>query len=350
MTLGMFIFLSATRVEGKAGLLSTTVMHGIGQILFVLMTFIYYASFDINFGFRSSVLVPFAMVLAAVLVALSFMNKADKQKALNRNYTPAWTAAILLLAPLALFAMWQPVGASAAPTGTTTVKVMNYNLHNVVNTDGRVDPEAIARVIEESGADVVGLQEVSRGWLIWGGMDMLTWLSQRLDMPYVWGPTADAQWGNAILSRYPLTSVELYDLPPDDILLLRGFIVAEVDVDGKTLTVINTHFSERADQDEIRAMQSSAILSTWNNKPATVLMGDLNSLPDSQAIEILLEAGLIDISREIGEQPTYTYYAAAPDHQIDYIFVTTDLGYSEFSIPATTASDHLPLVVTITIE
>jgi endonuclease/exonuclease/phosphatase family metal-dependent hydrolase len=256
----------------------------------------------------------------------------------------------LLLVPVALFAMWQASTAAAAPAGTNSVVVMNYNLHNAVNTDGRVDPEAIARVIEESGADIVGLQEVSRGWLIWGGMDMLTWLSQRLDMPYIWGPTADAQWGNAVLSRYPIAGVEYYDLPPDDILLLRGFIVAGIDVDGKLLTVINTHYSERADQDDIRAMQSSAILSTWNNKPATVLMGDLNSLPDSQAIEILLDAGLIDISREIGEQPTYTYYAAAPDHQIDYIFVTPDLGYSDFSIGTTTASDHLPLVVTITIE
>jgi endonuclease/exonuclease/phosphatase family metal-dependent hydrolase len=76
-------------------------------------------------------------------------------------------------------------------------------------------------------------------------------------------------------------------------------------------------------------------------------MGDLNALPDSQAINLMLEAGLIDISREIGEQPTYTYYSANPDHQIDYIFVTPDLGYSDFVIPVTKASDHLPLVVTI---
>ncbi|HKY79609.1 MAG TPA: endonuclease/exonuclease/phosphatase family protein, partial [Anaerolineales bacterium] len=101
------------------------------------------------------------------------------------------------------------------------------------------------------------------------------------------------------------------------------------------------------DQDQIRNTQASAILSTWNNAEATIIMGDFNALPDSQAITLMLEAGLIDISREIGQQPTYTYYSANPDHQIDYIFVTPDLGYSDFVIPSTTASDHLPLAVTI---
>src|SRR3972149_283294 len=125
---------------------------------------------------------------------------------------------------------------------------MDYNLHDAVNTAGSVDPEALARVIEDSGANIVGLQEVSRGWLVWGGMDMLTWLSQRLDLPYVWDAPADAQGGMAILSRYPIVSVDRYDLPPEDIQLPRGFTVVQVDVGGKILTVINTHFSEKDDQ------------------------------------------------------------------------------------------------------
>jgi endonuclease/exonuclease/phosphatase family metal-dependent hydrolase len=175
-------------------------------------------------------------------------------------------------------------------------------------------------------------------------------------MPYVWGPTADEQWGNAILSRYPIVNVEFYKLPPEDVLLLRGYIWAEIDIDGFILTVIDTHFSEKDDQDFIRATQSSEILATWNGHPATVIMGDLNALPDSQAINLMLQAGLIDISREIGDQPTFTYYSTDPDHQIDYIFVTPDLGYRDFAIQKLShighhvtaePSDHLPLAVTI---
>ncbi len=347
MALGMFIFTAASAVKGNPGLMRSTVLNGLGQIFFVLFLFLYYSSYDIDFGFGSTILLPVALGLATVLVAVAYLVKTAKPKAISRNYTLALTAAALLIIPLVIFLMWKAPAAQAAPAGTSTVRVIDYNLHDAVNTAGGVDPEALALVIEESGADIVGLQEVSRGWLVWGGMDMLTWLSQRLDLPYVWDATADAQWGMAILSRYPIVSVATYDLPPEDIQLPRGFTVAQIDVAGQILTVINTHFSEKDDQDEIRTTQASAILSTWNNAEATIIMGDFNALPDSQAIALFLEAGLIDISREIGQQPTFTYYSAKPDHQIDYIFVTPDLRYSDFVIRSTMASDHLPLAVTI---
>ncbi|MEX1143551.1 MAG: endonuclease/exonuclease/phosphatase family protein [Anaerolineales bacterium] len=349
MTLGMFIFVGASVVKGNPGLLRSTLLNGLGQILFVLFLFLYYSSYDIDFGFGSLVLLPVALVLATVLAGFAYAAQPSKPKEISRNYTPALTAAAFLLIPLTLLSVWKVPLAEPAPAGTSSVRVMDYNLHDAVNTAGGVDPEALARIIEESSADIVGLQEISRGWLVWGGMDMLTWLSQRLEMPYAWDATADAQWGMAILSRFPIVSVEGYDLPPEDIQLPRGYTVAQVDMGGQILTVINTHFSEKDDQDEIRTAQASAILDTWNNAEATIIMGDFNALPDSEAITLLLRAGLIDISREIGQQPTFTYYSADPDHQIDYIFVTPDLAYSDFVIHSTTASDHLPLAVTIEI-
>lgn len=346
-SIGILIIQGATSGSGKPGLLRLTVMNGLSSILLVLFLFLYYASYDINFGFRSSALRLVAVILVTGFVALGHLRISGSQEGETPSYSPAVLAVILLIIPLGLFPSWKALAAKPAASNTTSVRVMDYNLHDAVNAEGRVDPEALAQVIEKSGAEIVGLQEVSRGWLVWGGMDMLTWLSQRLDMPYVWGPTADEQWGNAILSRYPISKVEFYDLPPEDVLLLRGYIWAEIDIDGFILTVVNTHFSERDDQDFIRATQSSEILATWNGNPATVIMGDFNALPDSQAITLMLEAGLIDISREIGEQPTFTYYSANPDHQIDYIFVSPDLGFSDFVIPDTQASDHLPLAATI---
>ncbi|MGB2962929.1 MAG: hypothetical protein WBB69_02990 [Anaerolineales bacterium] len=43
--------------------------------------------------------------------------------------------------------------------------------------------EAIAEVIENSGADIIRLQEVSRGRLMDGGADMPAWLARRLRNP-----------------------------------------------------------------------------------------------------------------------------------------------------------------------
>ena len=82
--------------------------------------------------------------------------------------------------------------------GQLPIRIMSYNLHSGFDVTGRLNLEGIAQAIEAEQADVIGLQEVSRGWVLDGSVDMLTWLSQRLNLPYVWAPTADPLWGNAI--------------------------------------------------------------------------------------------------------------------------------------------------------
>ncbi|MCL4258283.1 MAG: endonuclease/exonuclease/phosphatase family protein [Anaerolineales bacterium] len=347
LAMGFFIFTGAGAVAGKPGLLSSTLFSGLGQIVFVLITFVYYASYDIDFGIRSGTLLPVAAVLVTIFLLISSRAKADKAKEFKPLYSPMALAAAALVVPLLLTLSWK--SPAAQPIDSNTFRVINYNIHDAVNTDGRVDPEALARIIEESGADVVGLQEISRGWLIWGGMDMLEWLAQRLDMQYIWGPTADAQWGNAILTRLPIISYTNNPLPPEDVLLLRGYLYAEIEVNGQTLHVIDTHFSEKAGQDDIRAQQASVLVDVAAGRPATIVMGDLNSLPDSLALDVMLGGGFIDISRESGLSNTFTYPSFAADHQIDYIFISPDLQFSDFAIPLTTASDHLPLSVTISL-
>lgn len=342
------ILSAAVATPGKPGLARTTIASGSGHMLLVLLTFLYYVSYDISMGFRAPAILP----IIALLVALGALLASRGRARLDLHdlvYTPAGGAALLLVVPLGLLLTWDtPAPIQPAPANRS-VRVMTYNLHNGFNTEGRLDLEALARVIEDSGADVVALQEVSRGWLIWGGVDMLTWLSQRLDMPYVSGPTGDAQWGNAILSRYPLIDTRTFPLPPDDLLLLRGYIQAEIDLGGGRLTMIATHFYHRDTQTEIREQQAAALLEALQPGTPTVILGDLNARPDSPEMYMLAQAGLVDISAVLGEQPTYTYYAANPDHQIDYIWTTPDVDAADFAIIQTTASDHLPMVATLTV-
>jgi endonuclease/exonuclease/phosphatase family metal-dependent hydrolase len=224
---------------------------------------------------------------------------------------------------------------------------MTYNLHNGFNTDGRLDLESLAEVIEASGAQVVALQEVSRGWLINGSVDMLSWLSQRLNMAPISGPTADLQWGNAILTRFPVAKVHLGSLPPDSLLIRRGYILAEIRTGAGNLRVIATHLHHIREGGQIREQQVPVLIAAWEGAPRTLIMGDFNATPSDPEIQMLYQAGLLDISAEIGPLPHYTYYSAYPDHQIDYIWTSPDLRFSDFEIPQTTASDHLPLVTTI---
>jgi endonuclease/exonuclease/phosphatase (EEP) superfamily protein YafD len=73
----------------------------------------------------------------------------------------------------------------------------------------------------------------------------------------------------------------------------------------------------------------------------------MNATPDSDAMQILSGAGLVNVATEIGTPPINTSPAENPRRQIDYIWASPDLEFSDLDIPQTTASDHLPLVVTI---
>ena len=349
LILAMMLFAGLGRDAARTGLARTTVANGVGQILFALLTFLYYVTYDIALGFRAQVLLPLAALLVGIgaLIASHGQSGQGKASPNSPNYQPAIAGLLLLVSPLALALTWSRPQAIRPDPANTTIRVMDYNVHNGFNTAGRLDLEALAKVVEESGADVVGLQEVSRGWLIWGGVDMLTWLSQRLDMPYVSGPTGDAQWGNAILSRYPIVSAETFPLPPDDLLLLRGYIIAEIDAGGGTITLIDTHFTHRGRDYAVRELQASALVSAWDGVPSTVIVGDMNATPDSDAMQILSGAGLINVAAEIGTLPIFTSPADNPSRQIDYIWASPDLGFEDLEIVQTTASDHLPVVVTI---
>ena len=349
LILAVMLFAGMGRDAARTGLARTTVTNGVGQILFALLTFLYYVTYDIALGFRAQVLLPLAALLVGIgaLIASHGQSGQGKASPNSPNYQPAIAGLLLLVSPLALALTWSRPQAIRPDPANTTIRVMDYNVHNGFNTAGRLDLEALAKVVEESGADVVGLQEVSRGWLIWGGVDMLTWLSQRLDMPYVSGPTGDAQWGNAILSRYPIVSAETFPLPPDDLLLLRGYIIAEIDAGGGTITLIDTHFTHRGRDYAVRELQASALVSAWDGVPSTVIVGDMNATPDSDAMQILSGAGLINVAAEIGTLPIFTSPADNPSRQIDYIWASPGLGFEDLEIVQTTASDHLPVVVTI---
>lgn len=346
--LAMIIFIGLGWEAVNSGLLRAAVTNGIGQIIFVLLTFVYYVSYDISFGVRAETLLPitaFLVAIGAIIAGRGQITYGD----IKSNLTPVYSASLLLIVPLVLALTWSNPAPISPAAGNKTVRVMTYNLHNGFNTDGRSSMEELAQVIEDSGADVVAFQEISRGWLIWAPTDMLTWLSQRLDMPYRFNPTAGAQWGNAILSRYPIDSYEVRSLPPEGLLLERGYFVAEINLGGGTFSFIGTHFSHRESQDTERDIQASEISSNWADNPATIFVGDLNAVPESNAYRILQDAGLIDISSILGDPPTYTYYSADLDHQIDYIWGTDDLTFSDFEIIQSTASDHLSLVVTVVI-
>ena len=109
--------------------------------------------------------------------------------------------------------------------------------------------------------------------------------------------------------------------------------------------MITTHYhagqSGQEDSDT-RVEHSRKVLEFIAGSSRTVLMGDLNARPEEPEIEMLREAGLVDVLREVDR--AYTFPSYAPDRQIDYILVTPGLSASNPNVPKSTASDHLPVV------
>jgi endonuclease/exonuclease/phosphatase family metal-dependent hydrolase len=194
--------------------------------------------------------------------------------------------------------------------------------------------------------DIVALQDVSRGWVTNGGLDMLAWLSYRLNMTYVFEPTTDPLSGNAILSRYPITAYTQESLPPADSLIKRGFVTALINVtEGQYMKVLTTQLDAAEANSDIRQLQAQIIIDRWGGIDSTAILGNFNAEPSSPEIYKLYYAQLHDFF--ISQKTAYTFPSNNPWKRIDYILTSPDLRVTDGGVSQSTASNHLPVVAVI---
>ena len=329
---------------------------GVGGLVFFIFAFMYYGSYDLNLPFGNWVIpiVTAALISICALISSCLKNLAlggVKAKSINEKYTGIKLAflyliVVLLVAPLIMLLPHKNIDRATCEEGP--VRVMDYNIHQGFNIKGYLDLESIARVIESSGADVVCLQEVSRGWVINGSADTLLWLSDRLDMDYLFMPASDAVWGNAVLSRYPLKLIKSGYLPRLGAPLRRSYLLSEIELEGReNIHVMCVHIHHIKDEGVIREEQVEKILEEWGGLERAAIMGDFNAEIYEPEIKKMYNAGLIDSQLELGEEEKLTWVHYEPYRRIDYIWVTKDLEISDVDVPYSTASDHLPVVVNI---
>ncbi|MFQ5945775.1 MAG: endonuclease/exonuclease/phosphatase family protein [Anaerolineae bacterium] len=340
------IFTSMGAAESRAGLSRTTLAAGLGAVLFVALSFAYYVVYQLSVPYENTI-VP---VVAAVIIALAGLGASfhvsRRRPAISLGRSTVWISAALLVLPFPSLAAWQspePGTGSGWP-----VRVMDYNLHVGFDTEGRLGLEALAEVIEASEPDVVALHEISRGMLVNGSADMLSWLSQRLSLPHVWNPASDLLLGNAILSRFPIRDHGSAPLPRGGVALRRGYVWARIDVGGnEEILFIATHLHNVEDEGHVRELQVTPILEFWGGADRTVVVGDFNGEPDAPEIALIRDAGLLDAFEVAGSGVGHTYKSSDLYQRIDYIWTSPDLVSSDFLMPRSTASDHLALIVTV---
>lgn len=346
------------RYRNQVGVGNTAWLWWGSQMLFVLLIFLYYVSYDI----RLPISREFILYLAVVGIGASTLSVSDRwaastliRPALNHLGLPSLHSLALILAlvlGLTTVIWQQPTAANAQ---SDTLRLFDYNTHNGFDMRGTLDLEAMARLIERQQADILTLQEVGRGLVVNGSVDMVLWLSWRLGMKTTFTSTSGLDWGHALLTRFPVIRHDEFALPPPGLPLSRGFAYHEIDVGdgqlggGQPLLLINTHLHHISTDASIREKQVASILHFLEGNPMRrlILTGDLNSQPMEPVLRSLEAVGLRDLIAEAGLQPGFTFPADAPTRRIDYILASPDISLQELTIPPDVISDHLGISATV---
>ncbi len=223
------------------------------------------------------------------------------------------------------------------------MKIMSFNTQHCKNyIEGNIDFEIMARAIIDCGADVVGLNEM-RGE---GPHPDYTAQTERLadltGMHYYFAPALHLKkglYGNAILSKYPIESVENIPIPDPDVrkydrhyetrCVLRATLAGGI-------TVLVTHFGLNPDEQENAVRTVLAHMGSGK----CILMGDFNVRPSDPVLLPIREK--MKDTASVFEGELFSFPSDAPTEKIDYIFVSPDVKVTAADIPAIVASDHRP--------
>lgn len=188
--------------------------------------------------------------------------------------------------------MTEPLG-PFGPLLETRLRVLSWNIWWQYGPWEARRP-TIAATLAQVDVDVICLQEV------WEDPDVsfAAELAEPLGFHHVYGSRVDlngVRFGNAVLSRWPITHHEVLPLPaPSEADELRTCVRADIDGPRGALQVFTTHLNWRFDQSHIRQEQVRAICAFIARSRATgshpfppVLCGDLNAAPDSDEIRML---------------------------------------------------------------
>ncbi len=312
-------------------------------------------------GFRGLGLA--VLVLSVVLASLPVL--ASRRSAAWPGGTRLGTVfGGLVVAAAALMGLFFARPAVIVPVrDAAELRVATYNIHAGYSEFYHYDLEAIARTIQESGANVVLLQEVEGGRLTSYGVDQALWLARRLRMDRRFFPTNEGLYGLAVLSNVQITEADGLLLTSRG--LQTGIQRVKVRPDDGEISVYNTWLGvllegvgsgslSAQEQDQQRQLgEVLAWMLTHGNGNLNgigryVLGGTFNNVPSSDLIATLNRIpGLTDPFADENPINATTFRQVGRSARLDYVF-TNMLALGRLVLD-TAASDHRLAVVGVSI-
>jgi endonuclease/exonuclease/phosphatase family metal-dependent hydrolase len=232
----------------------------------------------------------------------------------------------------------------------TSLRVLTYNIHHGEGTDGKLDLARIAATIQEAEPDLVALQEVDQKVKRSGQVDQPAELAKLTGLHVVFGgniPLEGGEYGNAVLSRFPIERHKNHLLPLVDGGEQRGVLEVELQLpNGEKLILLATHLDHRRPEAQ-RMASAKAIgeLIAGHRKTPAILAGDLNAVPQSEPLKEFLATWM-----NTADQPLPTIPVEKPARQIDYVLVRPANRWKVVEtrvLDETVASDHRALLVVL---
>ena len=239
------------------------------------------------------------------------------------------------------------------------LRIMTYNVHSCIGMDGKLSPQRISRLIARYSPDIVALQELDEGRPRTDFTDQASVIAAYLGMDYCFHPSMRVRkenYGNAILSRFPMTLIKAGALPrrpgrgkPEP----RGAIWVSVDVHGEDIQFLTTHLGLQTAERmlQVKALLGDDWLSPASAREKSIICGDFNFGPASRECRLL--SGVFNDAQVLAEdhEPASTFFGRMPKFRIDHVFLGKQFEVLAVKVPNDAslrlASDHLPLIVDV---
>ncbi len=347
----------------KKGRRLTGVIARALMLLAAVLLFLTYASMVVNPAKAWYMTALGLLFLPAVVLNLLLLTGALRRR------SGAFLIPLLALLPsLILIGRYFQFSSGGEKSGEETVRIISYNVGRFRMGKEKAALDSITRFINDSGADIVCLQEVD----LTGRYDVGGFLKTAFpeyESSYYMFINSEGVYGNVTLSRFPISDKGRIQFGESS----NQAIFTDLKVrEGSTIRVYNCHFesysislsslvkSRLRDkslvQDTEERMKRSIVARPEQVERVmadieecsleAIVAGDFNDNPMSYTYHRLMK-GRKDTFVEAGKGFGATYSALWPFIRIDYILYPKHFKPVSNHIPRLKYSDHFPVIAEI---
>ncbi len=250
------------------------------------------------------------------------------------------------------------------PSSGSTLKVLHWNIHHGVGTDGVYNLDRIASWIAKTGANVVSLNEVEK-YTGWGNEDQPARFAALLNSKtgkkwyynFAQRDGGTNGQGNLLLSTFPMDDWNDYELSYS-----RSVAHATIYVNGIRVNLFSTHLDPDSSSRRLYQMKQ---LVGWANtfSQQRIIAGDFNAWPGASEIDYMTSGHFDAWANAIAKDCEVAYSGNTAGNtrnsRIDYIFYSRQVNrislvrmqvYDTRDSSGDMPSDHRPIMATYEVK